>query len=104
MSVYKPNGSPFYHYDFQWRGARFHGSTKRTDRREAQAVEKSERERVKRTAAPATSASMTLDNAAGRYWHEVGRHHSGADNTERDPERVNDFETPFVMRLASKRV
>ena len=68
MSVYKPQGSPYYHFDFQWRGDRFHGSTKRTDRREAQAVEKAERERVKHTAAPATSAGMTLDNAAGRYW------------------------------------
>jgi hypothetical protein len=46
MSVYKPQGSPFYHFDFQWKGARFHGSTKRTDRREAQAVERAEKERV----------------------------------------------------------
>jgi len=88
MSVYKPQGSPFYHYDFQWRGARFHGSTKRTDRREAQAVEKAERERVKHTAAPVTSAGMTLDDAAGRYWHEAGQHHAGAENTERDLARL----------------
>ena len=25
---------------------------------------------------------MTLDDAAGRYWHEVGQHHAGAKNTE----------------------
>jgi hypothetical protein len=29
---------------------------------------------------------------------------SGAGEKRLDPERVNDFETPFVMRLASKRV
>jgi integrase len=89
MSLYKPKGSPFYQYDFQWRGTRFHSSTKRTGRREAQAVEKAERERVKHaTAAPATSAGMTLDAAAGRYWHEVGQHHAGAADTERDLARL----------------
>jgi integrase len=91
MSVYKPQGSPFYHFDFQWRGTRFHGSTKRTDRREAQAVEKAERERVKHTAAPVTSAGMTLDVAAGRYWHEVGQLQRGADDTERDFARIVDY-------------
>jgi integrase len=90
MSVYKPAGTPFYHFDFQWRGARFHGSTKRTDRREAQAVEKAERERVKHVA-PVTSAGMTIDAAAGRYWHEVGQHHAGAQNTERDLARLIEY-------------
>jgi integrase len=88
MSLYKPKGSPFYHFDFHWRGDRFHGSTKRTDRREAQAVERAERERVRRTAAPGPSAGMTLDDAAGRYWFEAGQHHAGADNTERDLARL----------------
>ena len=35
MSVYRPKGSPYYHFDFQWRGNRFYGSTKRSARREA---------------------------------------------------------------------
>jgi hypothetical protein len=43
MSVYHPKGSPF--YDFQFRGSRFCGSTGRTSRREAEAVERAERER-----------------------------------------------------------
>jgi len=90
MSVYKPQGSPYYHFDFQCRGARFHGSTKRTDRREAQAVEKAERERVKH-AAPVTSAGMSLDEAAGRYWHEAGQHDAGAKNTERDLARLIEY-------------
>jgi integrase len=87
MSVYKPAGTPFYHFDFQCKGDRFHGSTKRTDRREAKAVEKAERERVKHTA-PVTNAGMTLDDAAGRYWTEVGQHHTGASDTERDLARL----------------
>jgi integrase len=91
MSVFKPKGSPYYHYDFQRRGRRFYGSTKRTDRRQAQAVERAERERAKHTSASITSASMTLDDAAGRYWHEVGQHHAGADNTERDLARLIEY-------------
>jgi integrase len=90
MSVYKPKGSPYYHYDFEWNGTRFYGSTKRTDKREAQALEKAERERVKHVA-PVTSAGMSLDDAAGRYWHEAGQHHAGAENTERDLARLIEY-------------
>ena len=47
MSVYKPKGSPYYHFDFQMRGSRFFGTTKCSDRRQAEAVERSEREKAK---------------------------------------------------------
>jgi integrase len=90
MSVYKPANSPYYQFDFQWRGTRFHSSTKKTDKREAQAVEKAERERVKH-AAPVTSAGMSLDIAAGRYWLEVGQHHVGADETKRHLASLIDY-------------
>jgi hypothetical protein len=46
MSVYRPKGSPYYHFDFQWRGHRFHGSTKATAKREAETVEREQRERA----------------------------------------------------------
>jgi integrase len=36
-------------------------------------------------------ASMRLDDVAGRYWHEVGQHHAGADNTERLLGRLIEF-------------
>jgi integrase len=94
MSVYKPQGSPYYHFDFQWKGARFHGSTKRTDRREAQAVEKAEREQAKQSTSTSvvTGAGMTLDEAAGRFWHEAGQHDAGgAKNTERDLARLIEY-------------
>lgn len=35
MSVYKPSKSPYYHYDFVWKGTRFHGSTGLKSKREA---------------------------------------------------------------------
>lgn len=85
MSVYRPKGSPFYQYDFQWRGHRFHGSTKQTSKREAEKAERLEHERVEKHAAQvsAASTSLRLDDVAGRYWNEVGQHHAGADNTWR---------------------
>jgi integrase len=85
MSVYRPKRSPFYQYDFQWRGHRFHGSTKTTNKREAEKAERLERERIKAYAeqVSAASSSLRLDDIAGRYWQEVGQHHTGADNTER---------------------
>src|SRR5258708_28161219 len=75
MSVYKRPDSPHYHYDFQWRHSRFHGSTGETDRRKAEAFERAEKERVKRHAALRVepSASMSFDMAADRYWMEGGQ-------------------------------
>jgi len=99
MSVYRPKGSPFYHFDFWWRGARFHGSTKRTSRREAEVVERAERERAKQHVAAArhSSSSLKLDDVAGRYWAEVGQHHAGSTNTWRDLERLIDYFGPTKL-------
>jgi integrase len=90
MSVYKPKGSPFWHFDFQTGGSRFHGSTKRTNRRQAEAIERAEREKARdrlRQAAAGPEA-LTLDVAAGRYWTEVGQHHANADTTWTNIERL----------------
>jgi len=99
MSVYRPKGSPFYQFDFQWHGHRFHGSTKRTNRREAEQVERDERDKAKKLAAQAHAAAtvLTLDAAAGRYWTEVGQHHAGSDTTWRDLERLVSYFGPTKM-------
>ena len=93
MAVYKDLRSPFWRFDFQVRGHRFYGSTKRTTRREAEAIERLEREKAKRHVAQAKAAasSLRLDDVAGRYWSEVGRHHAGARNTERQLAYLIDF-------------
>jgi integrase len=90
MSVYRHKDSPFYHFDFRFKGDRFHGSTGCSSRREAEAFERAERDRARQTAklTAAASASTKLDDVAGRYWHEVGQHHVGADTTWRDIERL----------------
>jgi integrase len=84
MSVYKNPRSPFFHFDFQLRGHRFHGSTRCTTRREAEKVEAAEREKAKLLVGQIESArtSLRLDDIAGRYWAEVGQHHAGAAYTE----------------------
>lgn len=93
MSVYKRADSPFYHYDFQWHGDRFYGSTGATSRREAEQEEKRQRERVKQQAAKTKGAKgdMRLEFVVARYWLEVGQHHAGKDNTWRDLERLIGF-------------
>ena len=84
MSVFRKKRSPYWHYDFQWQGHRFHGSTKCTARREAEKVETAEREKAKANVAAITAAktSLRLDDVADRYWLEIGQHHAGADTTE----------------------
>jgi integrase len=63
MSVYKPKGSPYFHYDFQFRGKRYCGSTGQTSRRAAEQFEGRERQ----AAALPTIAKppITLDEACG---------------------------------------
>jgi integrase len=93
MSIYKSRKSPYWQFDFEFGGHRFFGSTKRTNRREAEAVERAERERAERHVkqARAAATSLRLDDVAGRYWHEVGQYHAGADNTERQIGYLIDF-------------
>ena len=39
MSVYRRDGSPFYHYDFEWNGSRHRGSTKQNTEQKARLFE-----------------------------------------------------------------
>jgi integrase len=84
VSVYRDSRSPYWHYDFWWRGRRFHGSTKCTTRREAEKVEAAEREHARAFVAQTEAAktSLRLDDVAGRYWSEHAQHLAGAPNAE----------------------
>jgi len=86
MSVYKRADSPFYHFDFQRRGVRFSGSTGETSRRAAEEVERAEKERVKAAIArgASTSSHMSIDDAAARYWQEVGQYTVNAADLDRE--------------------
>ena len=83
MSIRRDPRSPFWQYNFQIGGRRFFGSTKKTTRREAEAVERVERERAKELVAQAQAArtSLRLDDVAGRYWIEHAQHLAAARHT-----------------------
>lgn len=75
MSVYKRNGSQFYRYDFEIKGRRFTGSTDATNKKLAQAAERKIRDDIRAQYARDrmfAERGMTIDQAAGRYWEEVG--------------------------------
>lgn len=71
MSVYKPKLSPYYHYDFVFKGRRVHGSTGVETRRRAEAVERDIRNQLAEGKLD-DAAQMMLDHAAARWWEERG--------------------------------
>ncbi|NSZ06220.1 phage integrase family protein [Agrobacterium tumefaciens] len=76
MSVYRTSKSPYYQYDFQLDGDRFHGSTKARNKREAEAIERKIRDRViedRKRLKEDGSVPLTVDIAVGRYWKEKGQ-------------------------------
>jgi integrase len=80
MSIYKPKNARFWHYDFQYKGQRFHGSTGQTDRNKAKTVEATRRydAALGRSERPA----ITLDQAAQRWWLEKGVHLRSSEDVE----------------------
>lgn len=69
MSVYKPKGKPHYHYDFQFKGRRYYGSTGCSTLRAAEAYERKERHAA---AHPVTvRPPITVNEAASLYQDHV---------------------------------
>lgn len=91
MSVYCSKKSPYYQYDFEIDGRRFHGSTKAKNKRDAEQVERELKKQARADLAQQKrlgTGPLTLDVAAGRYWEEVGQHHAGFADTWRDLDRL----------------
>lgn len=87
MSVYRPAKSPYWHYDFQLKGRRHHGTTGVETKRAAEGIERE----IRRKAATGElndASMMTLDAAAGRWWVERGAGLKGGDRLEARIERV----------------
>lgn len=69
MSVYKPKGKPHYHYDFQFKGRRFYGSTGCSTLRAAETFERRERHAA---ANPVNQRPpITVNEAASLYQDHV---------------------------------
>ena len=80
MSVYRPQGSPYYHYDFQFRKRRFSGTTGCRKKPEARDYEQRIKEEAKRAAeneSAAATGEMTINAAALRFWNEKAQHYRG---------------------------
>lgn len=104
MSLYQPKNSPYWHYDFQWKGGRFHGSTRETSKRRAQAVEDHEKLKAK---IGGVQREATLDEVADSYWQAKGQNARAAKADERrlfwlvtalGPQRlVHDIDEPDLL-------
>jgi len=82
VSVYKKPAGAVWLYDFRFQGRRFHGSTGQASRRAAEAVERQRRLEAA-TGQLGAIAGLTLDQAAGRWWQEVGIRRGDAADVER---------------------
>lgn len=96
MSVYKPAKSRFYQFDFVLRGERHHGSTGQVTRRAAEKWEARERERAA-DGAQGAAELVTLDQASGRWWEDVGQHRGDAVDVERRLETLAALIGPRTM-------
>jgi integrase len=71
MTVYKPKSSRHYHFDFQFRGQRYHGSTGCQAKRDAEAYERDQRTQA--ALGTKVQPSITWDEACGLYWQHKGQ-------------------------------
>lgn len=76
---YRPKGSRHWHYDFQIRGRRFHGSCGTQVYEEAKAIEAAARVRAR--SAPEVTGRFTLSEALGTYFTDVAQGQSSAATT-----------------------
>ncbi|MCK1569455.1 site-specific integrase [Bradyrhizobium sp. 173] len=90
MSVYKDKRSPYYKYDFQLSGRRFHGSTKCTARKEAERFESNERENAKKLlkATARSKSSLALDDVAARLYNDKAQYDAEPKATETNLARL----------------
>ncbi len=111
MSVYRPAKSPYWHYDFQLEGVRFHGTTGTTSKADAKKIE----EKKRRLAAMGTTEAkrMTLRAAFARYWEEHGKHQKASGDLwgkmvraidDYGPDRLlTDLSNDFIATVIARR-
>ena len=90
MSVYKSKKSPYWQYDFQTGGHRFHGSTECTARKDADKFEAVEREKAKTLvkAMRRSRASLLIDDVADRLWNDSAQHDADPKATSKNFDRL----------------
>lgn len=93
MSVYRDKRSPYYKFDFQHNGNRFHGSTKCTTRRDAEKFEAAELEKAKALvkATRRSKASLAIDDVADRLWTDSAQYDAEPKATETNLARLIEY-------------
>jgi hypothetical protein len=93
VSVYRDKRSPYYQFDFQIDGHRFHGPTKCTSRKDAIKFEAVEREKAKSLikAARRAKASLAIDDVADRLWNDQAQYDAEPKATEINLARLIEF-------------
>lgn len=72
MTVYKPKNSRHYHFDFQFKGVRYYGSTGCQSKRDAERYERDQR--TEAALGTKVKPSLSIDQALGTYYDQKGRH------------------------------
>src|SRR5437667_404005 len=94
MSVFKSKKSaPYYWFDFQLEGRRFHGSTRCTARKDAERFESVERDKAKAMvkAMRRSAVSLLIDDVADRLWNDSAQHDADSAATETNLARLIDY-------------
>lgn len=93
MSIYKDKRSPYYQYDFQHHGHRFHGSTKCTARKDAEKFEVVELEKAKALvkAMRRSRGSLQIDDVADRLWNDEAQYDADPKATETNLARLIEY-------------
>jgi integrase len=93
VSVYRDKRSPYYQFDFQHDGNRFHGSTKCTNRRDAEKFEAAELEKAKALvkATRRAKASLAIDDVADRLWNDSAQYDADPKATETNLARLIEY-------------
>lgn len=86
MTVYKPKNSPHYHFDYQYRGVRYYGSTNCKSKRDADRFERDHRTEV--ATGKKDKPSITLDEAMGIYWDTKAKFDRNHKSTEKQIENI----------------
>ncbi|WP_321504121.1 tyrosine-type recombinase/integrase [Breoghania sp.] len=76
MTLYRKPKTKFWYYDFRLGGQRYARSTYATNKRDAARIEEAAKAAIRERLSRASNAleDMTFDEAAGRWWQEVGQH------------------------------
>lgn len=85
FTIYPDKKSPFLQCDIWHKGKKYSRSTKRTNRRAAEAAARDIEAKIvaRLNDEAAAGDSLALADVAARYMVDVGDHHAGADNTDR---------------------